>query len=72
MALEITIKLRIDYDTANKKIKEPVMLKKMQQLAKEAITIAELTADSRRPSIYFQHGDTLCSEEEIKLVEDDY
>lgn len=69
--LEISITLRVDYDTANKRIKEPVIKKKALSLAKELITIAELTADSRRPQISVQIGDMFATTEEIKLVDDE-
>jgi hypothetical protein len=69
--LTITIELRIDFDTANKKIKEPIMRKKGEQVAKELLTLAELIADNRKPQISIQAGDFFATTEEIKLVEDE-
>jgi len=68
--LEITITLRIDYDTANKRVKEPIITEKAKQCAKELLTIAELTADKRKPQIAVQIGDMFCSTEEIRLVDE--
>ena len=48
MALTITIELRVDFDTANRKIKEPVIVKRAKELAAELLTIAELTAAIQR------------------------
>lgn len=69
MALEITVSLRIDYDTANKKIKEPIIINRVKELAAELLTIAELTADRRKPEIAVQCGDMFCTTEEIRLVD---
>ncbi len=69
MALELKLELRVDYDTANKKIKEPVIIQRFKEIAAELLTIAELTADRRKPTIALQIGDTWYSEEEIKLVD---
>lgn len=67
--LEITITLRIDYDTANKKVKEPIITDVAKRCAKELLTMAELTADRRAPQMSVQIGDMFCSTEEIKLVD---
>lgn len=69
MALELKMELRVDYDTANRKLKEPVLIERFKQLACEILTIAELTADSRKPQIAVQIGDMFCTTEEIKLVD---
>lgn len=69
MALEIVISLRIDYDTANRKLKEPVIIERAKQLAAELLTIAELTADKRKPQISVQAGDMFATTEDIKLVD---
>lgn len=66
----ITIELRIDFDTANKPVKEPIITKKAQELAKELITLASMVADRRPPTIRMQAGDMWFDEKEIKLVED--
>lgn len=68
--LEITITLRVDYDTANKRVKEPIITEKAKQCAKELLTLAELTADRRKPTIAMQAGDMFCTEEEIRVVDD--
>lgn len=69
MALEITITLRIDYDTANKKIKEPLITAKAREYAKELLTFAQLTADSRKPQISLQAGDLWSDTADIELVQ---
>lgn len=71
MPLELKMELRVDYDTANKKLKEPVIIQRFKELACEILTIAELTADSRKPQIAVQIGDMFCTTEEIKLVNAD-
>jgi hypothetical protein len=68
--LSITIELRIDFDTANKHVKEPILIAKAKELAKELITTAMMIQDRRPPTIRMQAGDTWFAEEEIKLVED--
>jgi len=68
--LSITIELRIDFDTANKPVKEPIMIAKAKELAKELITTAMMIQDRRPPTIRMQAGDTWFAEEEIKLVDD--
>ena len=70
MAQTITIELRVDFDTANKKTKEPIMLQMAQQAAKELLTQAMMICDQRRPEISLQCGDLWSTTEEIKLVED--
>lgn len=67
--LTITIELRIDYDTANKKIKEPVIIEKCKQMCAELITLAELTADRRKPQISMQAGDFFATTEDVKLFD---
>lgn len=71
MALELKMELRIDYDTENKKIKEPVIIQRFKELAAELLTIAELTADRRKPQIACQIGDMFCTTEDLKLVNAD-
>jgi hypothetical protein len=69
MPLTITMELRVDYDTANRKIKEPVIIQRAKELAAELLTIAELTADTRKPSISLQCGDMFCTTEELRIVD---
>ena len=69
MPLTITIELRVDYDTANRKIKEPIIINRCKELAAELLTIAELTADSRKPSMSMQAGDMFCTTEELRIVD---
>lgn len=68
--LSITIELRIDFDTANKPVKEPIIIDKAKEMAKELITVAAMIADRRPPTIRMQAGDMWFDEKEIKLVED--
>jgi len=69
MPLTITIELRVDYDTANRKLKEPIIIQRTKELAAELLTIAELTADKRKPQISVQCGDMFATTEEIRLVD---
>jgi len=67
----ITIELRIDFDTANKKIKEPAMLKIAQQLARELLTKAMMVQDQRAPTIMISDGDFFSETKEISVFGDD-
>jgi hypothetical protein len=69
--LTITIELRVDYDTANKRMKEPVIIEKAKSLCAELLTVAELTADKRKPQISMQAGDFFATTEEVKLFDAD-
>lgn len=65
----ITIELRVDFDTANKKTKEPIMLGIAQQMARELITQAMMIRDKREPQIRIECGDFFSETEEVKLFE---
>lgn len=67
--LDIKINLRVDFDTANKRVKEPIILQKAKELAAELLTIAELIADKRKPQISLEAGDFFATTEEIKIVD---
>lgn len=69
MPLTITVELRVDYDTANRKIKEPIIIERAKALAAELLTLAELTADSRKPTMSLQAGDMFCTTEELRIVD---
>lgn len=64
---EIKITLRIDFDSANKKIKEPIMLDLARRAAKELITNAMMIGDKRKPQIAMEVGDHFYSSDEIEL-----
>lgn len=70
MPQTITIELRVDFDTVNKKTKEPIMLQMAQQAAKELLTQAMMISDTRKPEITLQCGDLWSTTEDIKLVEE--
>ena len=61
----ITIELRIDFDTANKKIKEPLMLDIVKEHAEQIVTQAMMLKDSRSPQIRLECGDFFATTEEI-------
>ena len=61
----ITIELRIDFDTANKRIKEPLMLDAAKELCHQLVTQAMLLKDSRSPQIKLECGDLFATTEEI-------
>lgn len=67
----ITIELRVDFDTANKKIKEPVMLKMAQQMARELLTKAMMIQDSRAPEIAVISGDFFSETKDVAIFGDD-
>lgn len=67
----ITIELRIDFDTANKKVKEPVMLKMARQVARELITKAMMIQDSRPPAIMISDGDFFSETKDVQVFGDD-
>lgn len=64
---EITITLRIDFDTVNKKTKEPIMLDLVRIAARELITNAMMISDSRKPQIAIACGDFFSANEDIEL-----
>lgn len=64
---EITITLRIDFDTVNKKVKEPIMLGIVRNTARQLITSAMMISDQRKPQISVQCGDFFSTNEEIEL-----
>jgi hypothetical protein len=67
MAQTITIELRVDFDTCNKKEKEPIMLAIAKQCAKELITKAMMIKDSREPQIIISDGDFFCETREVQM-----
>lgn len=69
MAQTITIELRVDFDTINKKVKEPIMLEMAQELARQLLTQACMIADMRSPQITLQCGDLWSTTEDIALID---
>ncbi len=67
----ITIEIRIDFDTANKPQKEPVMLKMAQQTARELLTKAMMIQDQRAPQIMINCGDFFSENKEVATFGDD-
>jgi len=67
MVMEVTITLRIDFDTVNKKTKEPLMLEVVQRAARELLTTAMMLQDKRAPQVALQAGDYFASPEEVAL-----
>ncbi len=71
MALELNIKLRVDFDTANKAIKEPMLIEMVRQAARELLTSAVLMSDARAPSIAVMGDDIFIGQREIEVNEDE-
>lgn len=67
----ITIELRTDFDTANKKEKEPIMLKIAQQMARELLTKAVMIQDRRAPQIMVSDGDFFSETKDVAIFGDD-
>ncbi len=64
---EIKITLRVDFDSANKKTKEPIMLNLARVAARELITNAMMISDQRKPQIALECGDFFATSEQIEL-----
>lgn len=71
MAYTITIELRVDFDTANAKAKNPKMLKMAQRKARELLTFAMMIQDQRAPQIMVSDGDFFSETKEIAIFGDD-
>lgn len=71
MAYTITIELRVDHDTANAKIKNPIILKMARQAAKELITKAMMVQDRRAPTIMITDGDFFSETNDVAIFGDD-
>ena len=71
MAYTLTIEVRIDFDTANRKNKEPVAKQIALRGAAEILTKMMMIADSRPPQISISDGDFFSETNEIKLVAED-
>jgi len=67
----ITIELRVDFDTVDAKLKEPIMLDLAQQKARELLTDALLIAGKREPQIMVTSGDFFATTKEIGLFKGD-
>lgn len=63
--LEVSITLRVDFDTADEDQKRPIMIDVAKQTAKELLTQAMMMAGQRRPQIAVQAGDSFFNNEEI-------
>lgn len=70
MAYTITIELRVDFDTANAKQKNPVMLKIAQQIARELLTKATMIQDRRAPQIMLTDGDFFSETKDVAIFGD--
>lgn len=71
MAYTITIELRVDFDTANVKQKNPIMLKIAQQIARELLTKATMIQDRRAPHIMVTDGDFFSETKDVAIFGDD-
>jgi len=71
MAYTITIELRVDFDTANVKVKNPIMLKIAQQYARELLTKATMIQDRRAPQIMVTDGDFFSETKDVAIFGDD-
>jgi hypothetical protein len=71
MAYVITIELRVDFDTANQKAKNPAILKMAQQSARELLTRAMMIQDRRAPEIMVSDGDFFSETKDVAIFGDD-
>ena len=71
MAYTITIELRVDFDTANQKTKNPMMLRIAQQVARELLTRAMMVQDQRAPQIMVSDGDFFSETKDVAIFGDD-
>lgn len=71
MAYTITIELRVDFDTANAKAKNPMMLKIAQRSARELLTKAMMVQDQRAPQIMVTDGDFFSETKDVAIFGDD-
>ena len=71
MAYIITIELRVDFDTANAKEKNPMMLKMAQRSARELLTRAMMIQDRRAPQIMVSDGDFFSETKDVAVFGDD-
>lgn len=71
MAYTITIELRVDFDTANVKIKNPVALKIVQRTARELLTKMMMIQDRRAPQIMVSDGDFFSETKDVAIFGDD-
>jgi hypothetical protein len=71
MAYTITIELRVDFDTANAKEKNPMMLKMAQRSARELLTRAMMIQDRRAPQIMVSDGDFFSETKDVAVFGDD-
>ena len=67
----ITIELRTDFDTSNKKIKEPAILKIAQNIARELLTKAMMIQDQRAPQIMISCGDFFSETSDVAVFGDE-
>lgn len=71
MAYTITIELRVDFDTANAKVKNPMMLKIARQVSRELLTRAMMIQDQRAPQIMVTDGDFFSETKDVAIFGDD-
>jgi len=71
MAYTITVELRVDFDTANAKVKNPIMLNIVRQCAKEMITKAMMIQDRRAPTIMVTDGDFFSETNDVAIFGDE-
>jgi hypothetical protein len=71
MAYTITIELRVDFDTANTKTKNPLMLKIARQMSRELLTKAMMLQDQRAPQIMVTDGDFFSETKDVAVFGDD-
>lgn len=70
MAYTITIELRVDFDTANVKVKNPAMLKIAKQMARELFTKAVLIQDRRAPMMAISDGDFFSEVNDVAVLDE--
>lgn len=67
----ITIELRVDFDSIDKREKEEVMLEMARVNAKELLAQAALIAGKRAPAITLQCGDFFADTKQVELFSSD-
>lgn len=70
MAYTITIEVRVDHDTANAKIKDPIALKIAQRCARELLTKMTMIQDRRAPQIMVTDGDFFSETKDVAIFGD--
>lgn len=71
MAYTITMELRVDFDTANAAVKNPIILREVQKAAREVLTKAMMLQDRRPAQIMVSDGDFFSETKDVAIFGDD-